>query len=483
MDEGQYASDNDSRRKRFAVRAKQSACASGWPSSEGFEKELEEIQQLPAKMGDVWKTAVDDLANALRDSDAHLSEDPALRARRHVRGRLCRIYRVVYELTASGVLTEPLHPIEDPRLDASIPLALRGAGSPRAIFDSERRLRCGRHAHMAWFVGALNVSALRENESLDDPLSADSVSCCAGEARVLQALCERKLMDLLASHRGSVERMQDSKITALQQFIRDCIAEDLRRSGILPSSARKTLSRAASESEVSEVAAPPELHEWEREATSTSVFNTTESPDRRSSIWALASALYGSDDDDDDDDDDERLVGEFATALRWWVMAISKQLEFSLVLAAARLETGGSEKNGDWSERVIRRRVDEAVLRFMEIGTLRGPVMKGIAEANREMLVEAAVLECQYSLESIYTQDAEYLNIEEIQRLQEKMRDSFKAGVENHRMKLIRRIVSGQNRRLPGPFVPADVVQRVLDGTRTSVVSAADRTSSTVSSQ
>ncbi|KAF4758919.1 hypothetical protein FOZ63_013434, partial [Perkinsus olseni] len=282
---------------------------------------------------------------------------------------------------------------------------------------------------MAWFVGALNVSALRENESLDNPLSADSVGCCA------------------ASHRGSVEEMQDSKITALQQFIRDCIAEDLRRSGILPSSARKTLSRAASESEVSEVAAPPELHEWEREATSTSVFNTTESPDRRSSIWALASALYGS---DDDDDDDERLVGEFATALRWWVMAISKQLEFSLVLAAARLETGGSEKNGDWSERVIRRRVDEAVLRFMEIGTLRGPVMKGIAEANREMLVEAAVLECQYSLESIYTQDAEYLNIEEIQRLQEKMRDSFKAGVENHRMKLIRRIVSGQNRRLPG---------------------------------
>ncbi|KAF4663213.1 hypothetical protein FOZ61_001839 [Perkinsus olseni] len=476
MDEGQYASDNDSRRKRFAIRTKQSACASGWPSSEGFEKELEELRQLPAKMGDVWKTAVDDLANALRESAAHSSEDPALRARRHVRGRLCRIYWVVYDLTASGVLTEPLYPIQDPRLDASIPLALRGAGSPRAIFDSERRLRCGRHAHMAWFVGALNVSALRENESLDNPLRADSVSCCAGEARVLQALCERKLMDLLASHRGSVEEMQDSKITALQQFIRDCIAEDLRRSEILPSSARKTLSRGASESEAYEVAAPPELHEWEREATPTSVFNTIESPDRRSSIWALALALYGSDDD--------RLVGEFATALRWWVMAISKQLEFSLVLAAARLETGGSEKNGDWSERVIAGTVDEAVLRYMEIATLRGPVMKGIAEANRERLMEAALLECQYSLESIYTQDAEYLDIEEIQRLQGKMRDSFKAGVEHHRMKLIRRIVSGQNPRLPGksrccsflesfprlgPFVPADVVQQVLDGTRTSV--------------
>ncbi|KAF4758523.1 hypothetical protein FOZ63_009305 [Perkinsus olseni] len=320
---------------------------------------------------------------------------------------------------------------------------------------------------MAWFVGALNVSALRENESLDNPLSVDSVSCCAGEARVLQALCERKLMDLLASHRGSVEKMQDSKITALQQFIRDCIAEDLRRSEILPSSVRKTLLRAASESEVYEVAAPPELHEWEREATPTSVFNTIESPDRRSSSWALASALYGSDDD--------RLVGEFATALRWWVMAISKQLEFSLVLAAARLETGRSEKNGDCAERVIRRGVDEAVLRYMEIATLRGPVMKGIAEANRERLVEAAVVECQYSLESMYTQDAEYLDIEEIERLQEKMRDSFKAGVENRRMNLIRRIVSGQNRRLPGPFLPADVVQQVLDGTRTSVDFAISR--------
>ncbi|KAF4706444.1 hypothetical protein FOZ62_014583, partial [Perkinsus olseni] len=469
MDEGHDAPDNDSRQKRFAIRAKQSACASGWPSSEGLEKELEELRQLPAKMGDVWKTAVDDLADALRESDAHLSEDPAVRARRHVHGRLCRIYRVVYELTASGVLTEPLHPIEDTRLDASIPLTLRGAGSPRAIFDSERRLRCGRHAQMAWFVGALNVSALRENESLDNPLSADSVSCCAGEARVLQALCERKLMDLLASPRGSVEEMQDSKIAALQQFIRDCIAEDLRRSEVLHSSARKTLLRAASESEVYEVAAPPELHEWEREATSTSVFNTAESPDRRASIWALASALYGS-----DDDDDERLVGEFATALRWWVRVISKQLEFSLVLAAARLETGGSEKNGDWPGRVIRRGVDKAVLRFMEIATLRGPVMKGIAEANRERLVEAAVVECQYSLESIYTQDAEYLDIEEIQRLQEKMRHSFKAGVEHHRMKLIRRIVS-ESFLHSEPFVSADVVQQVLDGTRTSVDFAISR--------
>ncbi|KAF4738377.1 hypothetical protein FOZ62_025124 [Perkinsus olseni] len=467
MDGGHDASDNDSRRKRFAIRAKQSACASGWPSSEGFEKELEELRQLPAKMGDVWKTAVDDLANVLRDSDAHLSEDPAVRARRHVRGRLCRIYRVVYELTASGVLTEPLHPIEDPRLDASIPLSLRGAGSPRAIFDSERRLRCGRHAQMAWFVGALNVSALRENESLDNPLSADSVSCCAGEAGVLQALCERKLMDLLASHRGSVEEMQDNKITALQQFIRDCIAEDLRRSEVLPSSVRKTLLRAASESEVYEVAAPPELHEWEREAPSTAAFNTIERPDRRSSIWALALALYGSDDDD-------RLVGEFATALRWWVMAISKHVEFSLVLAAARLETGGSEKNGDWPGSVIRGRVDEAVLRYMEIATLRGPVMKRIVEANREKLVEIAVVECQYSLESIYTQDAEYLDIEEIERLQEKMRDSFKAGVENHRRKLIRRIVSESFPR-SGPFAPADVVQQVLDGTRTSVDFAISR--------
>ncbi|KAF4680703.1 hypothetical protein FOZ60_013101 [Perkinsus olseni] len=455
MDEGHDASDNDSRRKRFAIRAKQSACASGWPSSEGLEEELEELRQLPAKMGDVWKTAVDDLANALRESDAHLSEDPALRARRH--------------LTASGVLTEPLHPIEDPRLDASIPLTLRGAGSPRAIFDSERRLRCGRHAHMAWFVGALNVSALRENESLDNPLSADSVGCCAGEARVLQALCERKLMDLLASHRGSVEEMQDSKIAALQQFIRDCIAEDLRRSEILPSSVRKTLLRAASESEVYEVAAPPELHEWEREATSTSVFNTAESPDRRSSIWALASALYGS---DDDDDDDERLVGEFATALRWWVRAISKQLEFSLVLAAARLETGGSEKNGDWPGRVIRRGVDEAVLRYMEIATLRGPVMKGIAEANRERLVEAAVVECQYSLESIYTQDAEYLDIEEIQRLQGEDAGLVQGwrGAPPHEAH-----TKDQSFLRLGPFVPADVVQQVLDGTRTSVDFAISR--------
>ncbi|KAF4752603.1 hypothetical protein FOZ63_016331, partial [Perkinsus olseni] len=99
----------------------------------------------------------------------------------------------------------------------------------------------------------------------------------------------------------------------------------------------------------------------------------------------------------------------------------------------------------------------------------------GIAEANRERLVEAAVVECQYSLESIYTQDAEYLDIEEIQRLQEKMRHSFKAGVEHHRMKLIRRIVSGQSRGLPEPFVSADVVQQVLDGTRTSVDFAISR--------
>lgn len=108
LDGDQSASGHADGGRKFTIRAKQAACANGWPSSEGFEEVLESLSRRPPKTADVKKAIVDDLFDVLR---SHSGEDPVVVARRHCHRRLCRAHRVVYELLALGLLAEPLHPI------------------------------------------------------------------------------------------------------------------------------------------------------------------------------------------------------------------------------------------------------------------------------------------------------------------------------------------------------------------------------------
>lgn len=84
--------------------------------------------------------------------------------------------------------------------------------------------------------------------------------------------------------------------------------------------------------------------------------------------------------------------------------------------------------------------------------------MKRAAEADVDRLVEIAIAQVQYSLETISAQvgsgvepvrsdchqDAEYLDAKEIGRLQRDMHRSFEAGMESNRKRLIRRSITGQ---------------------------------------
>lgn len=164
---------------------------------------------------------------------------------------------------------------------------------------------------MAWFVGALNVSALLENERLGRPLEAESVSRRAGEAKLLQALCERKLMELLGGLTEPVEEMQDCKIAALEQYIEDCFTQDLGRSEVLSPDVTRKVRQMSSGRDTEEVECPPELHMWGREA-----FDAIQGPEGFPRGRAVATALCPSDDD--------QTFREFGTALRWWVTALSR---------------------------------------------------------------------------------------------------------------------------------------------------------------
>ncbi|KAF4677523.1 hypothetical protein FOL47_000911 [Perkinsus chesapeaki] len=461
------------RRPKFLIRAKQSACAHGWPSSEGLEEALGEYGSSVPYMDEVWKAVIDDLMKALNEDRGSVSTDVIKVAQRHVQGRLRRIHRLIFDLTCHGILDSPNPAIQDSRLRSPLPGSLQGPGSPTVVFDSSNRLRCGRHAQMAWFAGALSVPALRAHQDGDTANNFESVNRRAGEAKVLQLLCERKLISWMTSGRGIVEEMQDSKISMLEQYVRDCFFHHLQESDEV------SLGDQNRHAHVDEVPPPPELHDWGR-APSADVFNVIEDAKKCPRTWEILSELCAG--------SEERRAREAVVAMRWWTLALSRQLELELALVK-KSHQHTDEKEEEVTANyiaVVDRRVKIAVQRFIEVTMVRPGAIGTRAFQRVEELIEIAAAEALRSLQSVYVQDTEHLDGDEVEPMMGDMLQSFLTEVDNHRVKFIRRVTHGasegdegppgkfsrstsQRRKFSGLVVSTETVEKILSGVQSSL--------------